>query len=76
MGVSRQEYWSVLPFPPPGDLPNPEIELTSLVSPALGGVFFTTSATWEAQFFVYYVLDVEYRSMDTCDSVSFSSDIF
>ena len=66
----------MLPFPPPGDLPNPEIELTSLVSPALGGVFFTTSATWEAQFFVYYVLDVEYRSMDTCDSVSFSSDVF
>ena len=76
MGVSRQEYWSVLPFPPPGDLPNPEIELTSLVFPALGGVFFTTGATWEVQFFVYYALDVEYRSTDTCDSVSFSSDIF
>ena len=26
MGFSRQEYWSGLPFPPPGDLPNPEIE--------------------------------------------------
>ena len=35
---SRQEYWSGLPFPPPGDFPNPGIEP---VSPALsGGVFF------------------------------------
>ena len=35
MGFSRQEYWSGLPFPPPGDLPNPGIEPTSPVSPAL-----------------------------------------
>ena len=35
MGISRQEYWSGLPFLPPGDLPNPGIEPTSLVSPAL-----------------------------------------
>ena len=48
MGFSRQEYWSELPFPPPGDLPNPVIEHVSLTSPALGGRFFTTSATWEA----------------------------
>ena len=39
MGFSRQEYWSGLPFPPPGDLPNPGMEL---VSPALAGGFFTT----------------------------------
>ena len=32
---SRQEYWSVLPRPPPGDLPDPEIKPTFLVSPAL-----------------------------------------
>ena len=32
--VPRQEYWSGLSFPPPGDLPNPEIEPESLVSPA------------------------------------------
>ena len=31
MGFSRQEYWSVLSFPPPGDLPNPGIEPTSPV---------------------------------------------
>ena len=38
---SRQEYWRGLPFPLPGDLPNPGIELTSHVSPALTGGFFT-----------------------------------
>ena len=47
-GFSRQEYWSGLPCPPPGDLPNPEIEPASLTSPALADTFFTTSATWEA----------------------------
>ena len=44
---SRQEYWSGLPFPPPGDLPYPGIKLESLMSPALAHRFFTTSATWE-----------------------------
>ena len=47
MGFSRQEYWSGLPYPPPGDLPNPVIEPESLMSPSLAGGFFTTSATWE-----------------------------
>ena len=41
-GIFRQEYWSGLPFPTPRDLPNPGIEPTSLVSPALAGRFFTT----------------------------------
>ena len=53
MGFSRQEYWSGLPCPPPGDLPNPGIEPVSLASPALAGGFFTTSATWEALLFLY-----------------------
>ena len=35
MGFSRQEFWSGLPFPPPGDLPRPGTEPTSLMSPAL-----------------------------------------
>ena len=48
MGFSRQEYWSGLPCPPLGDLPNPRIEPASPMSPALAGRFFTTSATWEA----------------------------
>ena len=48
MAFSRQEYWSGLPCPPPGNLPHPEIEPMSLTSPALASGFFTTSATWEA----------------------------
>ena len=39
MGYTRQKYWSGLPFPTPGDLPDPGIEP---VSPALTGRFFTT----------------------------------
>ena len=45
MGFPRQEYWSGLPCPPPGDFPDPGIELTSLTSLALAGGFFTTPAT-------------------------------
>ena len=45
VGFSRQEYWSELPCPPPGDLPDPEIERMSLMSPAFAGRFFTTSTT-------------------------------
>ena len=40
MGFPRQEYWSGLPFPSPGDLPDPGIEPTS---PASAGRFFTTA---------------------------------
>ena len=46
MGFCRQEYWSGLPCPPPGDLPNPGMEPASLIS-ALAGRFFTTSTIWE-----------------------------
>ena len=48
MGFSRQEYWSGLPFPPPGDLPDPGIEPNSLTSSALANQLFSTSGTWEA----------------------------
>ena len=48
VGFSSQEYWSELPCPPPGDLPDPGIEHISLMSPALAGRFFTTSTTWKA----------------------------
>ena len=48
MKFSRQEYYSGLPCSPPGDLPNPGIKPSSLTSPALAGMFFTISATWEA----------------------------
>ena len=51
MGFSRHEYWSGLPRPPPGDLPDPGIEPASLESWALAGSLFTSSATWEALLF-------------------------
>ena len=48
MGFSRQEYWSGLPCPPPGDLPDPGIMSTSLWGlPALAGRFFTTGTIWK-----------------------------
>jgi len=43
MGFSRQEYWSGLPFPSPGHLPDPGVKTASPVSPALASGFFTTA---------------------------------
>ena len=48
MRFSRQEYWSGLPFPTPGNLSNPGTEPGSLEAPALAGGFFHHCATWEA----------------------------
>ena len=48
MGYTSQEYWSGLPCPSPGDLPEPGIEPTTLMSLALAGGFCITSVTWEA----------------------------
>ena len=48
MAFSRQENWSGLSCPPPGDLPNLGVEPVSLKSPALAGRFFTIRVTWEA----------------------------
>ena len=47
MGFSKQEYWSRVPCPPLGDLPDPGIEPASLPSPCIGRQVFTTSATSE-----------------------------
>ena len=55
IGFSRQEHWSELPCPPPGDLPDPGIEPVSLMSPTLAGGFFTTSAKWEAHLFLLHI---------------------
>ena len=52
MKVSRQEYWSRLPFPAPGTLTDPGKESMSLISPALPHGVFTISTTWEE----YYLL--------------------
>ena len=57
VGFSRQEYWNGLPCLPPGDLPDPGFEPASRVFLALGGRFFTTDTTWEAQLtFTYYFI--------------------
>ena len=50
---SRQQFWSELPCPPPGHLPNPGIEIMSRLSPELAGRFFTTRATWEVHISQY-----------------------
>ena len=47
-GFSRQGYWCGFPCPPPGDLPDPEMEFMSLMSPAFAGGFLTTNTIWEA----------------------------
>ena len=54
-GILQQEFWNGLPCPPPGDLPDPGIEPTTLMSPALAGRFFTPSTTWETQFLTQVV---------------------
>ena len=51
-GISQQEYWSGLPFPPPGDLSDPGIEPTS---PALTGRFFTTEPPGNALVYVIVI---------------------
>ena len=50
MEFSRQEYWSELSFPSPGDLPDPRIEPMSLASPALAGRFLTTAPSGKPHF--------------------------
>ena len=58
MEFSRQEHWSGLSCPPPGDLPNPGIKPAPLMSSSLAGRFFTTNATWE----VLIICTMEYYS--------------
>ena len=52
MGFPRQEYWSGLPFPFPGDLPGSGIELVSPLSPVLAGRFFTAEPSGEPTYFL------------------------
>ena len=56
MGFSRQEYWSGLPCPSPGDLPNPGIQPMSFMSPALAGRFFTTNPHGKPLIYTYICL--------------------
>ena len=48
MELPRQEYWTGLPVPSPGNLPNPGIQSARLMSPELAGGFLIPSTTWEA----------------------------
>ena len=63
MGFSRDEYWSELPFPSLGDLPDPGIEPASLMSPGFAGGFFTSNATWETP---YNVVNFVYICVCVC----------
>ena len=56
-GILQQDYWTGLPFPPPGDVSNLGIEFLSLPSPALAGELFTTSVTWEVHINIYIYID-------------------
>ena len=69
MGFSRQECWSGLPCPPPGDLPDPGIEPESLMVPALADRFFTTSTSWETLSLLFGILKhmwTSHRSETAC----------
>ena len=66
MEFSRQEYWSGLLHSPPRDLPNPDSEPASLMSPVLAGGFFTTTATWEAMYNISYK-DILYNVGNTAN---------
>ena len=68
MGSSRQEYWSGVPCPPPGDLPDPGIKPSSLKSPELVGGFFITSTTWLFQF-----SSVAQSCLTLCDPMNHST---
>ena len=70
MGFSRQEYWSGLPWPPPGDLPDPVIESKSLTSPALAGKFFTISARGKPLNVLCWVLNNGYVGVFICKKPS------
>ena len=55
MECSRQESWGGLPFPPPGELPDPGIKPVPPASPALAGRLYHCT-TWEAQLYTQYIL--------------------
>ena len=70
MGFPRQEYWSRLPFPTPGDLPDPGIKPVSLVLPTLAGGFFTTEPPGKCPL----TLRVDF-SQCLCSTLSFRSSL-
>ena len=76
MGFHRQEYWTGLLFPSPGDLPNPGIKLSSLMSFSFAGRFFTTSATWEALYMCIVTYICVYKCTHIYQSIHISIHMF
>ena len=73
---SRKTYWSGLPFPPPGDLPDLGIKPASLVSPALAGRFFTIEPLAEAWFMLTHWLKMDSNGFISIQSTSHIGEIF
>ena len=72
---SRQEYWSGLPYPTPGNLPNPGIQPRSLASPALAGGFFTTKGKELVLKITSVFEDLSNTSIASFSSVQFSGSV-
>ena len=66
MGLSRQEHWNGLPFPLPGDLPDPGIEPRCLASPTLAGRFFTSAPPGKSQFNARSLLTISLVRSRSC----------
>jgi len=73
-GILQADYWSGLPFLPPGDLPKPGTEPWSLVSPAFAGRFLTTRTTWEAPQYDWYLYKKKEEDMKTNRQEALSCD--
>ena len=63
MGFSRQEYWSGLPFPPSGGLPDPGIEPRSPVTPSLAGGFFSTVPPGSPHLFLLWCISSVWKAL-------------
>ena len=73
---SRLEYWSWLPCPPPGDLPNPGMEPTSLVSPPLAGGFFTTGPPGKLEVFSSFKIQETFTSYDFLKKIIYGFKVY
>ena len=77
MGFSRQEYWSGLPCPPPGDLPNPGIKPASLMSPALVGTSLPSAPPGKPHTYIKYIHNMHAaaaKSLQSCPTLCNSID--
>ena len=68
MGLSKQEYLSILPFSSLRDIPDPGIEPSSLMCPALVGRFFSTSTTWKTPYLLYTFTHSSVGKESTCNA--------